>query len=195
MNEKSGRSAAVLCGGLSSRMGRDKALLTVGGLTLIERIFRTASACADDCFLVADKKDKYAFLEAPVVTDSFLRCGPIGGIHAALMACRNDKCLILSCDMPLISEKTIDQLFNTRTSAEIVAAKSTKGIEPVCAIYAKSCLPTLEAQVKDKNYRLMDLLGTMETQIITIEGNRKEESEFMNVNCAADFRRLQTKIK
>src|SRR5206468_11629485 len=79
----------ILAGGLSSRMGRDKSRLHMGGRTLLAHIRRTA---------------KMIGLPHRIIRrDLVVHCGPVGGLYTALVASRADATLFLSCDMPFVS--------------------------------------------------------------------------------------------
>ena len=86
-------TAFILAGGRSSRMGSDKALLTVGKQTLLERALHTAAAVANTVF-IAGPRDRYAQY-GEVVEDVFPDCGPLGGIHAALCITQTELNLML----------------------------------------------------------------------------------------------------
>jgi len=79
----SGISVFVLAGGRSSRMGSDKALLTYGSHTLLERALRIASECGK--IYIVGARDRYANF-GETIEDIYPGCGPLGGIHAALRA-------------------------------------------------------------------------------------------------------------
>jgi molybdopterin-guanine dinucleotide biosynthesis protein A len=79
----------ILAGGLSRRMGRDKARLLFGGRTLLAHIKRAAESTG---------------LRVRVIRrDTVPRCGPLGGIYTAMTRGGPDRVLFLACDMPLIS--------------------------------------------------------------------------------------------
>nr|MBA3916917.1 NTP transferase domain-containing protein [Terriglobales bacterium] len=79
-------TAFVLAGGKSTRMGRDKAMLEVGGKRLLERALETARQVAARVRIVGDPVKLSSF--GPGVPDRYAECGPLGGIHAALTSSR-----------------------------------------------------------------------------------------------------------
>src|SRR5438270_4435707 len=91
----------VLTGGRSSRMGRDKALLPVGGsgpaggFTMVERTAELVRAAADSVTLIG-MPERYAHLALPVVADVVEDCGPIGGVLTALTVTQADSNLIVA---------------------------------------------------------------------------------------------------
>jgi len=79
----------ILAGGRSSRMGRDKSRLVVGGQPLIDWVRSAATATGSGVRTI--RKDLVP------------KCGPLGGIATGLRRARTDWCLFLSCDMPRIT--------------------------------------------------------------------------------------------
>src|SRR5205085_11384931 len=77
----------ILAGGASSRMGRDKARLRLGGATFVARIAGALHTITPQVRLVSARPDS-AELNLPVVPDLFRECGALGGLHAALKVCR-----------------------------------------------------------------------------------------------------------
>src|ERR1017187_9503376 len=128
-------TAFILAGGRSTRMGSDKALLTVGKQTLLERALQTAAAVANQVF-IAGPRDRYAQY-GDVVEDIFPDCGPLGGIHAALCITKTDLNLMLSVDTPSIGPDFLAWLLQqARTSSELVVVpEALGGLQPLAAVY------------------------------------------------------------
>lgn len=118
--------AGILVGGRSRRMGRDKALIDVGGETLLERTLRVAKQCADTCVLVGD-----APFEIPAslrdlrrVPDASRGAGPIAGLLGLMEAFPSSAVLLLACDMPQLGEELVRQLAEG-TAHSVVAPNDT----------------------------------------------------------------------
>src|SRR2546427_11353860 len=79
----------ILAGGSSSRMGRDKSRLRLGGRTLLAHIRATAKTIGLPHRIIR--------------RDLVVHCGPMGGLYTALVTSRADATLFLSCDMPFVS--------------------------------------------------------------------------------------------
>ncbi|MCS7050494.1 MAG: molybdenum cofactor guanylyltransferase, partial [Thermomicrobium sp.] len=95
-------SVAILAGGQSRRMGRDKALLDFHGEPLLGRVLRRVRPLTDDLFIVASDRPAYLQFGVPVVPDRIPDAGPLGGIYSALLSARHEYCLVLSCDLPFV---------------------------------------------------------------------------------------------
>src|SRR5262249_37745295 len=102
----------ILAGGKSSRMGTDKAHLTIEGKSFLERAAHTLSAIADRIYVVGDKRDDSTSL--PIVPDVFKDWGALGGVHAALFHCKTPWAAILACDLPLVTPELMRVLNQLR---------------------------------------------------------------------------------
>ena len=96
-------TGVVLAGGKSSRMGRDKALVQVEGITLLDRAIEQLRPHAKEVLVIGDPA-RYTPIHAHVVPDDEPGNGPLGGLVTALAHARYVRVLVLACDMPNITE-------------------------------------------------------------------------------------------
>lgn len=87
-----------MAGGQSSRMGRDKALLELGGVPLVRHAVRKLSAVCSDVRILSSRAELEEF--APLVPDLRPGCGPMGGLEAAFACSTHEWNLFLPVDMP-----------------------------------------------------------------------------------------------
>ncbi len=148
-------SAAVLAGGASRRMGRDKALMTLGGRTLLERAIAAVASVADETFVVGDR-EPYRQFGVPVVPDAFPGAGPLGGIGTALRHARHEHVLVVACDMPFLSVPLLRAMAEQRRDFDVlvpvtgIAAggqRLASTYETLHAIYERSILPAIELRI------------------------------------------------
>src|SRR5580700_6840876 len=109
-SSNSNRSAWILVGGRSSRMGADKARADSGGRALALRVADKAALVCGTVSLVGDPAE-YGDLGLPVIADRFPGQGPLAGIEAALAASPCEANLILACDIPAVREDLLEELF------------------------------------------------------------------------------------
>jgi molybdenum cofactor guanylyltransferase len=144
-----GVNGFVLAGGQSTRMGADKAFVKLNGHTLLERALQTVSAVASGVWILGNHGKFGAY--GDVIEDEFPDHGPLGGIHAALRASREDLNLILAIDMPFVEGKFLEYLvLRARDTAAVVTAPRSDGRwQPLCAVYrrefAELAEPALQA--------------------------------------------------
>src|SRR5579864_9177416 len=130
-------SAFILAGGKSSRMGTDKAFLDWAGRPLLAHMVELAKSVTAEVRIVGDPS-RFAAL-APVVEDIFPGCGPLSGIHAALMSSDSELNLILGVDLPFLDSGLLNYVASQAAeSGAIVTVPSARGhYEPLCAVYRK----------------------------------------------------------
>jgi molybdopterin-guanine dinucleotide biosynthesis protein A len=104
---------AILAGGESSRYGSPKALATVGGERIIERVLAALQALTPDIILSANEPELFEYLALPTYPDERPDLGPLGGIHTALLRAREagrPGVLAVACDMPFPSSRLLARL-------------------------------------------------------------------------------------
>jgi molybdopterin-guanine dinucleotide biosynthesis protein A len=179
----------VLAGGKSSRMGRDKALILLQGRPLIEIAVAAARTATSDVSIVGDRADLQQF--APVVSDTYRDCGPLGGMEAALRTSEKEWNLMLGVDTPFLPAPVLAYLCQraAASNAQITVPRAGGYYQPLCAIYRKGVLAVVEQALKRGDYRLENLfqfcslcvIGDEELAAIGIR-----EGAFANLNTPAD---------
>ena len=140
------QNAAILAGGKSARMGRDKALLPFGNQTLIGHIAQILSPIFAQTIVVTTDPAIARAAALPPVADTFSGHGPLSGIHAAL-AHFEAPTFVVACDMPFLNADFIRFLAADFAGSARVPL-SEGGFEPLHAVYAPACLPNFEAHLQ-----------------------------------------------
>jgi molybdopterin-guanine dinucleotide biosynthesis protein A len=118
-------AAFVIAGGQSSRMGRDKAFLTLGGSTLLERALAVARCVSQEITIVGPGEKFAAY--GPVIEDVYGGQGPLAGIHAALSGSAFELNLMIGVDTPFLDPKFAQYLVQqARTSGATVTVPVTR---------------------------------------------------------------------
>jgi molybdenum cofactor guanylyltransferase len=134
-------AAAVLAGGASRRMGRDKATLAVDGAELAALALAAAARVAAPVVLVAPEGHPARRVAAPVVADPGL--GPLAALAAALDALEAEHVLVLAGDHPGLRVELLAHLVALAGGAEAVACRRGTRLEPLVAVYRRT--PALAA--------------------------------------------------
>jgi molybdenum cofactor guanylyltransferase len=131
-------AGAVLAGGASRRMGRDKATLVVGGVELASLALAVAARVADPVVLVAPEGHPARRLAAAPVADPGR--GPLAALAAALAALDADHVLVLAGDHPGLRVELLAHLVALagRVEAEAVACRRGPRLEPLVAVYRRA---------------------------------------------------------
>lgn len=154
----------VLVGGLSSRMGRDKALLPLDGSTMAGHIAARVLAAAGDVTLIG-APERYRRLGYPVIADRVSGCGPLGGVFTALAVTNVDWNLIVACDMPALTADFLADLVAAADSADAdcVVPETSDGLQPLCAVYHRRCVNAAEVAIHRKSLKMHDFIYHLRT--------------------------------
>jgi molybdopterin-guanine dinucleotide biosynthesis protein A len=137
-------TAIILAGGKSKRMGKEKALLHIGELTIIDVLVKKLQNRFNKIILSTNSPGSFSFLKIPMVEDYYKNVGPLGGIHAGLLESDTEKNFVISCDLPLMSDEMIDYICNYQSDKKIIICKVGDYIEPTFGIYSKSIVDEIE---------------------------------------------------
>lgn len=175
----------VLAGGRSSRMGQDKALLRIDDRPLLQALAqRVAEACGGVTIIGAP--ELYGELGFETVPDLQPGNGPLGGIEAALDLGRADWNVVVACDMPNLTADLLGRLVAAarETTADCVVAVSPEGrLEPLCAVYRRSCLRTVRRALALGMRRVSMVLDELQVVHYQLENQK----EVVNLNTPQDW--------
>lgn len=178
-------SAAIMAGGKSRRMGRDKAWLDVGdGRPIVRRVIDVLSAVADEVFLVAND-ERYTTLGLRVVPDRFTAGGVLGGIATGVGAATHDRVLVAACDMPFLRPEVFRLLVERSDGYDAVVPRIGDEYEALHALYTKTCLPPMERALGAGKMRVLSFFGDVRLRVLEADELRTVDPDlrsFTNVN-------------
>ena len=102
--------AKILAGGQSRRMGQNKALMSLGGVRLIDRVVGVLRQVFPRLLMVTNSPEVYADLQLPMVGDVWRDKGSLGGIYSAVYHAPTTYCFVVACDMPFLQPAVIHYL-------------------------------------------------------------------------------------
>lgn len=184
-------SAIILCGGRSKRMGRQKAFLPYAGKTLVEHCLDLMSELFSEVILVSNNPQDYEQLSANVVRDIVPNRGPLVGILSGLLVASYEHSFVIPCDMPFVDKQLIRSMVRERHRSDMLVYSHAGQIEPLLAVYSKSCIEELE----DAIFQGKDLaLDFVHSKSAAIYSSNSEYSGVLlphfNVDTPADYGRL-----
>jgi molybdopterin-guanine dinucleotide biosynthesis protein A len=177
-------------------MGRDKALLHLGGQTLLERALALAHRVAPRV-AVLGPREKYAATGERIIEDEFSDCGPLAGIHAALGASETDLNLILSVDMPFVPLKFFTYLLErarSRESVQVTVPRVGGIVQGTCVACRRSFRSVCESRLKLGLCKVEDALRLAGPEYVEEEEIRAREigtDVFRNLNTLEDLTEAQ----
>ena len=186
------KTLAILAGGKSSRMNyNNKALLNYKERKFIEHII-DAGKGYKEIIIIANKKEEYEGFNLRVIEDIYKGNGPLSGIHSALMNSTTDKVLCIACDMPLITSETLNILGNYNEEYEVLIPEVSGRLQPLCAVYSKKSIPSIENAIKNNNNKLQLLIKSLNYKVIDENQEKKFiEKDFLNINTEKEYKELE----
>ena len=183
-------SAVVLAGGHSRRLGHDKALLHLDGEWLLATIVTGLRSLSSDVLVVADGQQKLGGLRVPVVPDLVPGRGALGGIYSGLVAMKNRYGVFVACDMPFINRGLLCHLMTLARSWDAVIPRIGTNVEPLHAVYAKTCIPAIAKCLAEGQRRTVSFFPRV--RVLYVEGAEIERFDpqrlsFFNINTPDDL--------
>ena len=188
----------VLAGGQSSRMGRDKALLEIDGVTLIVRAVKLVQAVLDEPTVIASKAG-YESLGLRMVPDDFPGYGPLAGIATALHISQKPWNLVIACDLPYLTKAWLEYLIEraSHSDADAVVPMNVRGPEPLCAMYHKNAEQRIRTGVQGGIRKVTDSFGNLRVEHVEPDQWKAFASGgllFKNVNSPTDYKEAKARL-
>ncbi len=188
----------ILAGGKNSRMGSEKALLQIGGRRIIEVVSSMLRQLTREVLIVSGNEDIYFPYCDRVVKDIEPGCGPIGGIYTGLVSASCDKSLVVACDMPFVSFSLGRLLAGAAAGYDIVVPRYRGYLEPLFAVYSKTCIEPIGRQIARCDYRVTGFYKDVRVKYIDEDVMRQVEPQleraFLNVNTPADLEKARAMV-
>jgi len=175
----------ILAGGKSSRYGRNKALIEMNGIRLIERVIGVMEPVFEHLIIITNTPQEYAYLQLPTYEDLIKGLGPLGGIFTGLEAISDEVGFFVACDMPFLNSELIRHMVETREDFDAVVPRIDWKIETLHAIYSKCCLPAIRELIDARNYQVIKFLHKVRVRYVEEEEIRAFDPElksFFNIN-------------
>jgi molybdenum cofactor guanylyltransferase len=186
----------VLAGGGSTRFGRDKALVEMGGAPMLLRMSALLRVITNQVNVVA-APNKYAALGISGIPDRWDGQGPLAGIITALLVTEEGGeetqwNLILGCDMPFLTREWLAYLAGRalESNAEVVAPQSPQGLEPLCACWRTRAVPKLQNAFDEGVRKITQAMKRLQMEVLDEADWKRFDATgrlFWNMNTAADY--------
>ncbi len=187
---------AVLAGGRSTRMGRDKSLLPLGGQSLIEHAVQLMQQHFERVVIVSDFPERYAFLRLQIIPDQFRGIGPLGGIHAALVNSDTDMVFVSSCDTPLVPSRLIGHLLEIDSPRRARIPRLHGELQPLFGLYERSLLVPMRSSISRGDFSVQNFLKTIDylPVDITLEHSFYSPEMFANLNNPLEYHKISQRF-
>ncbi len=187
-------TSIVLAGGKNLRLGRYKALETVCGKTLIERVVERLRLLTDRILVVTSQEQPPLTVTGiEVLVDVYPGKGPLGGIYTGLLASRSLYSVVAACDMPFLNTELLRYMIELSPDFDIVIPRlGEEMVEPLHAIYSRNCLDNIKTQLERNQLRINSLLNAVRVRYVERAECQRFDPQllsFFNINCQSDLDR------
>ena len=187
-------SGIVLAGGGSRRLGQNKALVTLGERKLIEVVLERLGRVCEDLVISTNDPDKFAFLGVRMAKDVYPQRGVLSGLYSGLEAARYPHAVAVACDMPFLNPSLLRFMILHVPGHDVVVPRLSAGLEPLHAIYARTCLEPMREALESGRLRIVDFWDQVKVRYVEeqeIDILDPDRLSFFNINTSADLARAR----
>ena len=176
------------------RLGRDKVREVVGSSNLLQRVLSQLTPFNRDIIIVtAGEKSLPPFNEyqrLKIVTDIYPGKGTLGGIYTGLAVSNSWYNLVVACDMPFLNHALLRFMMELSVGFDLVVPRLGEWVEPLHAVYARSCLAPIKTLLSQGNLEIRALFELVIVRYIEAEEIDRFDPDhlsFFNINTEADL--------
>ncbi len=184
----------VLAGGLSRRLGRDKAVVPIAGEPLIARVIRRLSQVTVKIVVVVNERQRASVLPLPrsakAAVDAYPDSGSLGGIFTGLSAAETDWSVVVACDMPFINRELLAAMQEEAAGFDAVVPVIDGRPEPTHAIYSKRCLRPIQSRLDRGELKISGFFQDVNVNFLAqteVERRDPGHLSFFNINTQSDL--------
>jgi molybdopterin-guanine dinucleotide biosynthesis protein A len=186
-------TVVIQAGGMSARMGEDKALKPFLGRPLIQRVIDTLMPIADEMIVTTNRPSDYEFLNLRLIPDLKPGRGALGGLYTAIASANSPLVAVVACDMPFASKTLFEgaRSLMVREDADVVIAKTDEGYEPFHALYRRdTCLPAIVSAIEADQWKVIAWLPSVKVRTLSPDEVKSFDPSglcFWNLNTPEEF--------
>ena len=190
----------VLAGGKGQRLGcLNKASEVINNKPLLGRVVSSLDFLSSIVIVTSNSKQVIPQFETtlPVrkVVDFYPDKGPLGGIYSGLENSQSTRNLVVACDMPFLNQNLLKYLIEISDKFDVVVPRSGECLEPLHAVYSKSCINPIKQLLKEGNLNIRRLFDMVKVRYVTLEEIERFDSKhlsFFNINTVQDLNLAKT---
>lgn len=188
-------TSIVLAGGKSLRLGRSKCLEPINGKSLIKQVIERLKSVSRQILIVTSREqlDFPATGEVEVVVDLYPNKGPLVGIYTGLLAAESSYSLVVACDMPFLNIELLGHMIKLSPGFDAVVPRLGEGkVEPLHAVYARSCLGSMKTLLEHDQLEVTHLLNKVHVRYVERAECQRFDPQllsFFNINYQSGLER------
>lgn len=190
-------TGVILAGGQSSRMGQNKALMSLGGKRLVDRVVAVMREVFHDLLMVTNTPEVYADLGLSMVGDVWPEKGSLGGVYSAIYHVTTPYCLVVACDMPFLNAAVLRYLMTQMADYDVIIPNVLDELQTLHAIYSKACLQPIERRLEANRLRIVGFFPDVRVHTVTASELRPYDPEllaFQNLNTPEEFQAAEQRL-
>jgi molybdopterin-guanine dinucleotide biosynthesis protein A len=190
-------TSIILAGGKSSRLGRRKPLQAIGGKSLIQWVIDRLAVLSREIIIATAHGEAIPYVsdaKIKTVADIYPEKGPLAGIYSGLIASSSSRAIVVGCDTPFLSVGFLEHMSRISSTFDAVVPRIENEVEPLCAVYSKTCLTHIQELLEQNDLRIDRLFGVVKVRYVEkdeINSFDPEHLSFFNVNNQADLDRAR----
>lgn len=189
------RTAAIIAGGRAQRLGGlDKWALPVDGRRILDRQLSVLRHVVEHILIVTDDPHRFRGSGLRVCADLIPGTGPLGGLYTALVRAPTEHVVAVACDLPFLTASFLRHLVARIGAADAAVPRSEAGPQPLCAVYARSCIATIRARLDQGALQVSALTHAIDVTHLDPPELAPFDPDgilFMNINRPSDYRRAR----
>lgn len=179
----------ILCGGKSSRMGSNKALLEFCNRPLVQYMYERMQKIFESVYLVAKDNTPFEGFSHLFIQEQSKIYAPLIGIQASLW--KMQRVFFLSVDTPFIQEKYIKEMLEKMGDEQILYAKTQNKSHFLCGIYHQSILSIVGEMIEKEDFKMSHLISQTKSAFVEFE----DEEAFANLNTPLEYQKALKRIE
>lgn len=190
-------TSIILAGGKSLRLGRSKALQVIEGKNLIQWVVDCLTIFNTEIIIATARGEAIhcsSAVRIKTVADIYPGKGPLGGIYSGLIASSSLRAIVVGCDTPFLSVGLLEYMTQGCSTFDVIVPRIKNKLEPLCAVYSKSCLAPIQELLEQNERRISRLFSMVKVKYIEeaeINSFDPEHLSFFNINNQDDLDRAR----
>ena len=190
-------TGVILAGGRNSRFGgQNKAFITLCVKTVLDHILDTFSDLFQEVLLITKSPMDYLQYDVHIATDIFPISSSLVGVHAGLFYSETPFAFFTACDTPFLKKETIQTVLDhIENGCDAVMPETKAGLEPLCAVYSKNCLPLLESRIRQTRVKIIRVFEKKRIIRVPEHAFREKDPDlisFFNINTPDDLKHAES---
>ena len=182
-------TGVILAGGLSTRMGKDKGLMLINEVPMVQYVIDALLKVTSDIIIISNN-EMYKTFGFQVYPDIIKKKGPVGGIYTGLMKSQSKVNLCVSCDTPFVKKELLTLLLEKSLDFDVTISKSNGRVHPLIGVYNKRSLSCFKSHLEKDQLKLMKVIDDMTSNILNAKDYEIADVNYTNVNTLIDLKKI-----